>query len=178
MGGPVAARSIEDRFWSKVDRSAGPDGCWPWTAGANHERGGYGVFHPQKHTTVGAHRFALELHLGRPLGKGMQARHRVCDNPPCCNPAHLSEGSNADNVADMVGKGRQARGVKKITLARLDDQQVIELRERVAAGEKIRSEAERLGVTESLASMIVRGKRWAHVGGPRTYRYRKAMQNG
>lgn len=60
--------------------------------------------------TVGAHRYALELHLGRPLvGWALHA----CDNPPCCNPnpGHLYEGDHDRNVVDKVTRGRQARGV-------------------------------------------------------------------
>src|SRR4051812_34821080 len=29
MGKP-SARPVEERLWEKVDKSAGPDGCWPW----------------------------------------------------------------------------------------------------------------------------------------------------
>src|SRR5687768_16186660 len=55
------------------------------------------------------HRLVLAMALGRPVRAGMDACHR-CDNPPCVRPSHLFEGTRADNVADMVAKGRHAAG--------------------------------------------------------------------
>jgi hypothetical protein len=86
-------------FWRSVDKSGGPDACWPWTgyrmaSGYGRNRHGY------------THRYALQLALGRPLGPGMEACH-TCDNPPCCNPAHLFEGTRLDNERDKTAKGRR-----------------------------------------------------------------------
>ena len=80
--------------------------CWEWRG--LHLRDGYGLLPPIAAALVGekrAHRAALMLHLKRPLRDDEQALHR-CDNPPCIRPAHLFAGSNGDNVADRVRKGR------------------------------------------------------------------------
>lgn len=90
-----------------------PDGeCLVWT-GRIHYRTGYGKYRPPgaTHATrkeVEAHRFALERKLGRPIAPGMMALHR-CDNPPCCLEDHLYEGTHAQNMADMVRRGRSTR---------------------------------------------------------------------
>jgi HNH endonuclease len=97
-------RTLAERFWAKVDRSAGPDGCWPWT-GARFWFG-HGAIKIDGRPW-GAHRIAWELTNG-PIPDGLQANHR-CDNPPCCNPAHLFLGTQLDNVRDMDAKGRRAR---------------------------------------------------------------------
>ena len=73
-----------------------------WKAGTAGR--GYGQFYRSKNVPVGAHRYSWELANGRPPG----AAHVMhsCDNPPCVNPAHLSVGTAADNMADKTAKGR------------------------------------------------------------------------
>src|SRR5687767_6700752 len=92
--------TMDARFWEKVDQSGGPETCWPWL-GAIQTRspgghGGYGYFFRLNKVRY-AHRRALELTLGRSLEPGEIALH-TCDNPPCCNPAHLRAGTQLDNM--------------------------------------------------------------------------------
>src|SRR5262245_40212840 len=55
-----AARSPAEVFWPYVDRSAGPDGCWPWTRG---RVSGYGKV-TYRGERILAHRLSYELAYG------------------------------------------------------------------------------------------------------------------
>lgn len=167
---------MDERFWSKVDIRTENE-CWPYREAVSDY--GYGLFHPfskglNKGRVVRAHRYALEQKLGRPLLPKMQSCH-TCDNPPCCNPVHLFEGTNAQNVADMVSKGRQARGEMKVNLAVLSDDKIIEIRHSAANGAKLKDLALNYQVSPSLITMVVKGQRWKHLGGPLTNKYRKGV---
>lgn len=68
---------------------------------------GYGVIPKPVNGSRLAHRAALAEALGRPV-QGV-VRHS-CDNPPCINPMHLTEGTQAENVQDAVDRGRVRGG--------------------------------------------------------------------
>ncbi len=90
--------TAEERFWAKVDQHD-PDGCWPWIGSLSTE--GYGKYGAGGQ---GAHRRAWMLAYG-PIPQGMSVLHH-CDNRPCCKPTDLFLGTQADNMADMLAKGR------------------------------------------------------------------------
>ena len=94
------------RFWAKVDVST-PDMCWGWL-GKPGPSSGYGrcCFDYQIYLS---HRVAYSL-AREDLSRGQVVMH-TCDNPMCCNPAHLIAGTPDDNSKDMVKKGRQARRI-------------------------------------------------------------------
>lgn len=87
--------------------------------------------------------------------------HR-CDNPPCINPDHLFLGTNYDNVADKLKKGRHRtiRGSDR-TDAKLTEADVLEIR--AASGISQQKLAEKYGVHQVLISKIKKGERWGHV---------------
>jgi hypothetical protein len=78
-------------------------GCWLWAGCATpypwwHFEGG--------HARV--HRYVWEITRGA-IPPKMFVCHR-CDVPSCLNPSHLFLGTSAENTADKVAKGRQAKG--------------------------------------------------------------------
>ena len=89
------------RFWDRV-QTRGAQECWPWRLSLDTH--GYGRF-KFGGTYYIAHRIALMLASGRQPPCTRVVMHS-CDNPCCCNPAHLRVATQATNIADRVAKGR------------------------------------------------------------------------
>ena len=73
--------------------------CWIWQRSRNSK--GYGRL---KHLgrTMYVHRIVYELVYREVIDQVMHS----CDIRLCCNPHHLSTGTNLDNVKDCIEKGR------------------------------------------------------------------------
>lgn len=84
--------------------------CWEWKRSKNEL--GYGLWPRVAFGTRLAHRIALTLKLGREVN-GV-AMHE-CDNPPCCRPSHLKEGTHAENAADCSAKKRRPHSLANKT---------------------------------------------------------------
>lgn len=133
------------RFWRKVDVGM-PSECWEWKKGKTS--GGYGVstLDGQKQY---AHRIAWKL-IYDTIPNGMCILHR-CDNPDCVNPSHLFLGTQADNMHDMIAKGR------KVWASKLMAAQVLAIRESPLPQKEL---AETYGVDQSTISRIKHRKDW------------------
>lgn len=113
----------EDRINQYVDRK-GPDECWEWKG--HRGNAGYGVAYCQG-LQLRAHRVAYMVAKGD-VPEGVLVLH-TCDNPPCCNPAHLRLGTYLDNNEDAINKGRHRLKSARRTEAEIKR----EVRERLLA---------------------------------------------
>lgn len=149
-------RTIEERFWSKVDRRE-PHICWPWLARRNGK--GYGQIWFDNRMEQ-APRAAWQLAVG-PIPEGLKVLH-TCDNPPCCNPAHLYVGTIADNHADMVRRGRQVLPPigERHWNSKLKEADVLAIRALKAQGVPTKDVAVMFGVNRSTIKIIIRGITW------------------
>jgi hypothetical protein len=122
-------------FWRKVEKLDGGDGCWMWRGGLHDGGGdGYGYFSlavegeylssgTPKRRNVRAHRMAWRLVHGEwppefdAAGNKLLLMHS-CDVRLCVKAVldaattHLNLGTNAENSADMVAKGRAPGGAR------------------------------------------------------------------
>lgn len=92
--------TLLERFEAKYEPIT-ESGCWIWTA--NSDKDGYGQFRIGK-KMMRPHRFSYEHFVGE-IPNGMYVLHK-CDIPSCVRPEHLFVGTQKDNVADMIKKGR------------------------------------------------------------------------
>ncbi len=156
--------SLSERFWLHVDRSAGPDGCWPYMGGRDQD--GYGNFWLSKSQPkrIKANRMAYELTFGV-LPKGYLACHS-CDNPCCCNPRHLFAGTYSENFLDASKKGRLLRPKGEASgVAKLTEKQVLEIRSKYVKGGSVfqKDLARKYNVTTSTINNILLRKIWTHI---------------
>lgn len=134
-------------------------GCLLWMG--PKEQQGYGAL-SFKRKVLKTHRIAWELANG-PIPAGMCVCHK-CDNRLCVEPTHLWLGTQADNQADKIAKGRQARNRhirgEAVSTARLTDAQVLAIR---SDTRKQRVIADDFGIDQSHVSKLRSGQRWGHI---------------
>lgn len=124
-----------------------PKSCVEWPGA--RDKNGYGRL-----GKVRAHRLFYEMFVGA-IPRDCEVMHS-CDNPACVNPAHLSVGSHAANMADMRQKGRDRANFKCVLTAN-------DVREIRASKELLRVLAARFGCSVQAISDARRGARWRSV---------------
>lgn len=156
------------RFWTKVQKR-GHDDCWMW-AGTKHVTnrrytpmtyGQFGVYRNGKNRNTHAHRIAWMIANNQAPPAGWVICHK-CDEPLCCNPAHLFAGTRADNQRDMQRKLRSGIIGAKNPKAKLTEAQVLEIRSSTESDKVL---AERYGMWESSIYMIRVGRKWRNLPG-------------
>lgn len=145
------------QLYAHLDRAGG---CWEWKGNTN--RHGYGQLQNRglAKNGVRAHVLSWVLHVG-PVPSGMFVCHK-CDNRRCSRPDHLFLGTCADNMADMVRKGRSRFGIKNHN-AKFTEADVLEIVQALLNGERVTDIAIRFGCGTSRISTIKAGKSWKHL---------------
>jgi hypothetical protein len=137
-------------------------GCWLWPQ--------YLASNGYAHTRmlgeqITVHRLSWRVFRGN-IPRGLVVCHR-CDVRACCNPDHLFLGTHADNIADMISKGRHSpRRGEQNTLSKLTEDQAVTIIARAGAGEPLRSLALEYGVSYSTIYYVKTGRSWPHLDRP------------
>jgi hypothetical protein len=145
---PKKSTPLQEQF-AKNFTPGSSDECWLW-----HGRtggGGYGnMAEPKTRRTVVSHRYSYEFYVG-PIPAGLIVRHK-CDTPRCVNPMHLELGTQADNIADRVRRGRNGFPIKPRKISPEGLKEVVRLAE---AGMRQRDIAAKFGVAQRTINCII-----------------------
>jgi len=160
-------KTLEERFWSKVNKQSGTYGadgkfateCWEWTGALMTQ--GYGHLRIDGRNKK-AHRILFALN-GIELKPENCVLHK-CDNRLCVNPDHLEIGTLRDNIRDTYNKGRNKGAIGAANYnTKLNESAVIEIRHAVALGATHKEMADKFGVSRTTVSHVVRRNIWQHV---------------
>jgi len=144
-----------DRFWSRVNKNGAMQPhmqtqCWEWQRSPSEKQHGAITVDGRRWMV---HRFSWYLLTGQE--PQFNILHK-CDNPPCVNPDHLYEGTQADNVRDMMERNRCQTGERRRDAKLTDDQvrQVYDLCKTMSP----KIIAQQFGVSRQLISSIKFGR--------------------
>lgn len=151
--------TVFERLLSSQKVRKDSSGCWNWIAGKDSY--GYGQMRVNGPKRL-AHRISYEQHFGT-IPEKMCVLHR-CDNPACINPAHLFLGTQPENIADMIAKGRDRKARIKgedHNQAKLIESEVVTIRASIGVPQT--KLASLYGVSPSQIGSIRRRKAWSHI---------------
>lgn len=142
------------KFWERVDKTSDASGCWLWT-GAK-EGVGYGaVWWAGKNRKTHVVSWLL---TGHTTPEGLELAHsgNCKGKKHCCNPEHLTPKTRRENQLDRHRDG-------SMTHAKLNEQQVRDIRRMLADGESQRKIAKKFNTNQHAIWSISTGRTWSHV---------------
>jgi len=159
-GDPLHTRpSPTQLFWQKVN-IAGDDECWEWTQRSLNR--GYGKMgwkiQDRWHCKL-AHHIAWWLEYNKWPDDCLL---HSCDNPLCCNPKHLREGTRAENVQDRDARHRTPKGDGHNSSI-LNTAQVLLIRKLRKQGVTGAILAKQFGVASTTIYNVAQGNTWKHI---------------
>ena len=146
----------EQRFWSKVAVTADDEKCWEWLGDPSAKW--YGEFRVN-HKRWGTHQYSWFLANGRE--PRLQILHK-CDNPRCVNPKHLYEGTQQQNVQDMIDRNRHNRG-EDVPNSKYVEGQIREVKQWLRDGLTCKEISRKNGMPRTTVSAIKFDRIWKHI---------------
>jgi len=144
---------LSAKFWLRV-ATGGPLECWPWQGPRNRQGYGYLWFCGGMAPASRAAYIITNGDIQPATTRRLNVCH-TCDNPPCCNPAHLFLGTSADNVVDARKKGRH--------LGKVTANDVREIRRIATTPTGVKACAALFKIHPETVRSIVMRKSWAWV---------------
>ena len=154
---PRRERTLQERFWDEMKSVPRIDGqCWIWPGYTSHEYGTIQKIEGRINKSIGAHRVSFEIFHGS-SNPDLNVLHH-CDNPPCVNPEHLYQGTDKDNMRDMIVRDRI-----NIITRKLSHSDVYAIRSLISQGISRTQIAKAYHITVGHVSAIKTGKVWSHL---------------